>query len=249
MIVDSHQHLGRSMFSGVVTTEGDLLEAMDRCGVDVALVMPQPTLEDIRAVHDQIAQAAERNRGKLFGMASINPWWPEAEYQAEARRTVRELGFVALKLHPLGHNIASNHSEADKVFRAASELGVPVIVHTGLGSPWALPSLCIPAARRYPRLPIVLAHAGWGLYSAEAIVAAEVCENLYLEPSWCPAYVARQMIDRFGASRVLFGSDHLTNLPVELAKYHALGLNAEALDAILGGTASALFGLPSRSQA
>src|SRR5262249_12928834 len=161
MIIDSHQHLGRSMFSGVVTTEHDLLGAMDAHGVDVALVMPQPTLDDIRAVHDAIAQAAGRSRGKLVGMASINPWWPEVDHRAGARRCVDTLGFVALKLPPLGHNIASNHAEADKVFRTASELGVPVIVHTGLGSPWALPSLCIPPARRYPRLPIVLAHAGW----------------------------------------------------------------------------------------
>jgi predicted TIM-barrel fold metal-dependent hydrolase len=245
MIVDSHQHLGRSMFSGTVTTEPELLGAMDRHGVDVALVMPQPTLEDIRAVHDRIADTVARNTGRLFGMASINPWWAEVDYQAEARRCIRQLGFVALKLHPLGHNIASNHAEADKVFRAASELGVPVIVHTGLGSPWALPSLTIPPARRYPGLPIILAHAGWGLYSAEAVVAAEVCDNLYLEPSWCPTYVARQMIDRFGAGRVLFGSDHVANLPVELAKYRALGLNADALDTVLGGTARAVFGLPS----
>jgi predicted TIM-barrel fold metal-dependent hydrolase len=245
MIVDSHQHLGRSMFSGVLTTEHDLLEAMTGHGVDVALVMPQPTLDDIRAVHDHIAGAVERHRGRLFGMASINPWWAEADYRAEAHRCIRELGFVALKLHPLGHNIASNHPEAGKAFRTAAELGVPVIVHTGLGSPWALPSLCIPPARRYPGLPIILAHAGWGLYSAEAMVAAEVCDNLYLEPSWCPTYAARQMIDRFGAGRVLFGSDHLTNLPVELAKYRALGLNASDLDAILGGTAQTLFRLPS----
>ena len=233
------------MFSGVVTTEGDLLEAMDRHAVDVALVMPQPTLEDIHGIHDQIAEAAERNRGRLFGMASINPWWAEADYQAEAHRCVRELGFVALKLHPLGHNIASNHPEADKAFRAAADLGVPLIVHTGLGSPWALPSLCIPPARRYPGLPVILAHAGWGLYSSEAIVAAEVCENLYLEPSWCPTYVARQMIERFGAGRVLFGSDHLTNLPVELTKYRALGLRAHELAAVLGGTARTLFRLNS----
>src|SRR5258708_5313851 len=101
MIIDSHQHLGRSMFSGVVTTEGDLLQAIQRHGVDVALVMPQPTLEDIRAVHDLIAEAVGRNPGRLFGMASINPWWGEADYRAEARRCVGDLGFVALKLHPL----------------------------------------------------------------------------------------------------------------------------------------------------
>jgi len=243
MVIDSHQHIGRSMFSGVVTTERDLLGAMDRHGVDVALVTPQPTLEDIRAVHDQIAGAVERNQGRLFGMASINPWWGEADYHAEARRCVRALGFVALKLHPLGHNLASNHPEADKAFRAAAELGVPLIVHTGLGSPWALPSLCIPPARRYPGLRVILAHAGWGLYSSEAMVAAEVCENLYLEPSWCPGYIARQMVERFGAGRVLFGSDHLTNLPVELTKYRSLGLSADELAGVLGNTARVIFPL------
>jgi predicted TIM-barrel fold metal-dependent hydrolase len=243
MIVDSHQHLGRSMFSGVVTAEDDLIGAMDRHGVDAALVMPQPTREDIRQVHDRIAGAAARHRGRIFGMASINPWWPEADYLAEARRCIGVLGFVAIKLHPLGHNLASNHPEADKVFRAAAELGVPVIVHTGLGSPWALPSLCIPPARRHPELPIILAHAGWGLYSAEAMVAAEVCPNIYLEPSWCPSYAVRAMIDRFGAGRVLFGSDHLSNLPVELVKYRSIGLHDEALSSVLGGTARAIFRL------
>jgi hypothetical protein len=120
---------------------------------------------------------------------------------------------------------------------------VPVIVHTGLGSPWALPSLCIPPARRYPHLPVILAHAGWGLYSAEAVVAAEVCPNLYLEPSWCPAYAARQMIDAFGVGRVLWGSDHLSNIAVELAKYRSIGLSDDELAGVLGGTARAVFSL------
>jgi predicted TIM-barrel fold metal-dependent hydrolase len=246
VIVDSHQHLGRSMFSGVETTEAELQQAMERHSVDIALVMPQPTLDDVRPIHDRIAAFAASHR--IFGMASINPWWPDTEYAAEARRCVHDLGFVALKLHPLGHNIAPTHSEAEKVFRSAAELGVPVIVHTGLGSPWALPSLCIPPARHYPQVPIVLAHAGWGVYSAEAIVAAEVCPNIYLEPSWCPTYMVRQMIDRFGAGRVLFGSDHLTNLPVELVKYRSIGLSDIELSAVLGGTARTVFKLPVRKE-
>ena len=158
---------------------------------------------------------------------------------------MEQLGFVGLKLHPLGHNIAPNHKSADKVFRVAAELGVPVIVHTGLGTPWSLPSLCIPPARRYPQLPVILAHAGWALYSCEAFVAAEVCPNILLEPSWCPTYVARKMIDQFGADRVLFGSDHVTNLPVELTKYRSIGLTDEQRAMVLGGTAGAVFPLAS----
>jgi len=244
MIVDSHQHLGRSMFSGVETTEDELLEAMDRHGVEVSLVMPQPTHDDLRDYHDRIAESAARHPGRLHGMASISPWWSDNEYEVEATRCVRELGFVAIKHHPLGHNVAPNAPTSDKVFRAAALLGVPVIVHTGLGTPWSLPALCIPPARKYPQVKIVLAHAGWGVYSAEAVVAAEVCDNIYLEPSWCPTYVALGMIRKFGAQRVLFGSDHLTNLPVELTKYRSIGLDEAELASVLGGTAREVFPLP-----
>jgi predicted TIM-barrel fold metal-dependent hydrolase len=244
-IIDSHQHLGTSLFSGVETTEDQLLKAMKQHQVDVALVMPQPTRDPIRPIHDAIAAAVARHPGRLCGMASIDPWWSDGEYQAEARRCVEQLGFVGLKLHPLGHNIAPSHAAADKVFRSAAELAVPVIVHTGLGTPWSLPSLCIPPARRYPQLPIILAHAGWGIYSPEAFVAAEVCPNILLEPSWCPTYVAQKMIGQFGADRVLFGSDHVTNLPVELTKYRSIGLDQQQLASVLGGTARSVFPLRS----
>ncbi len=243
MIIDTHQHLGRSMFSGVETTEAELVQALTDNGVDTALIMPQPTLDEIEPIHDRIASACVRHPGRLAGMASINPWLPEADYAAEARRCVRDLGFVAIKLHPLGHNLPPTHPQAEKVFRQAAELGVPVIVHTGLGAPWALPSLCIPPARKYRGVSVILAHAGWGIYSAEAMVAAEVCDNIWLEPSWCPSYMARQMIDRFGADRVLFGSDHLSNLPVELVKYRSIGLAAGDLDKVLGLNAQRVFPL------
>ena len=243
MIIDTHQHLGRSMFSGVETTETDLLKAMDESGIDVALAMPQPTLENIPHYHDRIAKAAREYEGRIVGMASISPWCSDEDYEAEARRCVEQLEFVALKLHPLGHNIAADHGEADKVFRCARDLEVPVIVHTGLGTPWSLPSLCIPAARRYPELPIILAHAGWGVYSSEAMVAAEVCENVLLEPSWCPAYAVRKMIDSFGAERILFGSDHLTNIPVELTKYRSIGLTDEQLSIVFEKNPQRFFSL------
>jgi hypothetical protein len=122
-------------------------------------------------------------------------------------------------------------------------LDVPVIVHTGLGVPWSLPSLSIPQARRHPQLPIILAHAGHGLYTDEAYVAASECPNIYLEPSWSPVHKVKWLIDKLGAARILFGSDLPGNVPVELAKYRALGLSAEDLSRCLGGTCTKLFRL------
>ena len=46
-------------------------------------------------------------------------------------------------------------------------------------------ALRIPAARKYPSLKIILAHAGFAVFTAETQVAATVCDNLYLETSWC----------------------------------------------------------------
>jgi predicted TIM-barrel fold metal-dependent hydrolase len=244
-IVDTHGHLGPSPTgSSGETTEAEVLAAMDEQGVATTLVMPQSLQPDERAVHDRVARFAGANPGRIFGMASISPLWDEADYLAEARRCVRDLGFVALKLHPGSYNTSPVLPRAEKCFRAAAELGVPLIVHTGLGAPAALPSLIIPRARQFPDLPIVLAHAGFVAYADEAIVTAQECPNVYLEPSWCQYYQARKMIAAIGSGRMVMGSDHPPNLAVELAKWRATGIAEEDLRAVLSETPRRLFGLP-----
>ncbi|MBI3972271.1 MAG: amidohydrolase [Chloroflexi bacterium] len=243
--VDTHGHLGPSPTGSTgETTEVEVLEAMEANGVTTTLVMPQSLQPDERASHDRIARFVEANPGRIFGMASISPLWDEATYFAEARRCVRELGFKALKLHPGSYNTAPTQPRAEKCFRAAVELSVPLIVHTGLGAPAALPSLIIPRARQFPDLPIVLAHAGFVAYADEAVVAAQVCPNIYLEPSWCQYYQAKKMVAAIGSERMLMGSDHPPNLAVELAKWRATGISEDDLANVLGRTARRLFRLP-----
>jgi predicted TIM-barrel fold metal-dependent hydrolase len=244
-IVDTHGHLGPSPTgSSGETTEEEILAAMAAQGVATTLVMPQSLQPDERVVHDRIARFVAAAPGRIFGMASISPLWEEGAYYAEARRCVRGLGFKALKLHPGSYNTAPTQPRAEKCFRAAVELGVPLIVHTGLGAPPALPSLIIPRARQFPDLPIVLAHAGFVAYADEALVAAQECPNVYLEPSWCQYYQARRMVAAIGSARMLMGSDHPPNLAVELAKWRATGIGEEDLATVLGRTPRRLFRLP-----
>lgn len=139
------------------------------------------------------------------------------------------------------HLASPTMENANKVFDTAEDLGVPVIVHTGLGVPLAMPSLCIPQARHHPQLPIILAHAGYGEYSAEGSVVPSECPNVNLEPSWCPVTEVRTMIRHHGAERVLFESDHPDNVPVELAKYRAAHLSEHELAECLSGTDERLF--------
>lgn len=242
-IIDTHTHHGRSNLSGWLVSGEQLLETMEAHGIDASLVMPHAVTDDARAEHDMVAALCQRHPDRFFGIANLSPVRPDSEYRGEIKRCVQDLGFVAVKLNPMQHLTSPLMSNADKVFAISAELDVPVIVHTGLGSPWALPALSIPRAQAYPDLPIVLAHAGSAQYAADAYVAALVCPNIYLEPSWCPVTEVRRWVKSIGAKRLMFGSDNPFNAPVELAKYRALDLSEEDLAWCLGRTANQVYKL------
>lgn len=242
-IIDTHTHLGVSKLSGLTITEDDLLNAMNIHGVEVALVMPHAVTNDYIAAHQAVEGLCNRYPGRFRGIVNLSPLLNESEYHQKASHYVRDLRFVALKLNPQQHLASPLMKNSEKVFNTADELGVPVIVHTGLGAPWALPSLCIPQAKRHPNIAIILAHAGHAIYTAEAYVAAIECANIYLEPSWCTIYDLNWLISEVGADRILFGSDLPENLPIELAKYRNAKMKEEELALCLGGTAARVFRL------
>ncbi len=243
-IIDTHVHLGVSKFSGVGTTEEAILAAMEKYKVQTSLVMPQPTLEDVSTVHAAIAEMSRQHPGRIYGMVSLDPWMDEEDYGNQLRTCVEEYGFVALKLHPMGHNISPLSPRCEKLYEAAGRYRLPVLVHTGMGTPFSLPSLLIEPAGRYPDVTFILSHAGFAIYTDEAIVAAKTRDNIILEPSWCPTYSVRKMVDQLGAERIVMGSDHISNLPVELAKYDAIGLSDEQLEQIYLRNPQRIFGLP-----
>jgi predicted TIM-barrel fold metal-dependent hydrolase len=243
MIIDAHSHLGYSEIFSAGVTEETLLDTMAANGIDVSVVMPAAGADPV-ATHDAIADLCARNPERIFGMVSMTPLIGRDAYVHEARRCVSELGFKAIKLHPQAHAVSPTLPVSDVVFETAAELGVPVMVHTGSGAPFALPSLLIRRARQYPDLKIILAHAGFAIYSEEAIVAAEVCDNIYLEPTWCIAGDIRRMVRSLGPERVMFGGDLPTNVPVELTKYRTLDLTDEEREWCLWRSARDVFALP-----
>jgi uncharacterized protein len=220
-----------------------MLRRMEECKVDATIVQPYPGAKNACQTHDRIAEMCARHPGRFFGLASLTPHGDYDAYRREVERCVKDLHFVGLKLHTIGHGVNPLSEDGDRVFATAHALGIPAMVHTGPGVPFALPSLCIPAARKYPGLKIILAHAGFAVFSAEAQVAASVCGNLYLETSWCIGEDIRWMISTIGPERVMLGADLPSNVPVEIAKYGALDLAPEVYDRVMGGTAVEVFHL------
>lgn len=243
MLIDAHAHLGTCRVFQADQRPDGLLRAMDAAGVDAAVVQPFPGSPDARSDHDMIAQTAADHPGRLFGLASLNPHTDEAAYRAEIRRCVEDLGFVAVKLHTIGHAVSPGSDDANLVMRTAADLGVPVMIHTGPGVPFAEPAAWIPMARQYPAVTVILAHAGASLYTAPAIVAAQLCENVVLETSWCNPQNIRAAINTLGSEKVLFGSDMLFNIAAELAKYHSIDLTSDELRNVFAASAQRVFRL------
>ncbi len=244
-VVDAHAHLGGCCVFDNNTTEEELVFRMEESGIDATIVQPYPGAKEAAKVHDRIAEMCAKHPGRFFGMVSLSPHGDHDAYRREVERCVKDLDFVGLKLHTIGHGVDPLSKDGDLVFATGHDLGIPVMVHTGPGIPFALPALCIPAARKYPGLKIILAHAGWSIFSAEAQVAASVCGNLYLETSWCLGEHIRWMISTIGPERVMLGADLPSNVPVELAKYKALNLEPDVYAQVIGGTAIEVFNLSS----
>jgi predicted TIM-barrel fold metal-dependent hydrolase len=246
MIVDAHTHLGRDyVFEEDFTTER-LLNGMKTGNVDASIVQPGTTfdLKIVKEQHNYIAELAKKMPKRIFGMANPSPHLPTEDYRKELKRCVEDLGFVAVKLHPLAHAVNPNSSVGRKVFLAASNLGIPVMVHTGAGVPWALPSAIIPIAKEFQNLKIVLAHCGSSIFSGEAGLAAQLCPNVYLETSWLPNFSIYGYCKSIGADRVMLGSDSGENVATELVKYRTMSLSEDELEWCLGKTAIKVFNLP-----
>lgn len=248
-ILDAHAHLGYDVVFDEESTEEELLFWHERCGVSGAVVqpfVPRPYIEDTAAVHDRVAAFCAAHPGRYFGMASINPHLRHDAYEREAERCVRELGFVGLKLTPVAHAAHPGSRDGRHVFEVAAALGVPVMVHTGAGIPFADPSALEGVAGDFGGIPIILAHAGTDLFFAQALSLARRFEHVYLEPSWLSILNLNKALKTVGARKIMFSADHAVNLPVELAKYTTLLPDGPQLDRMLTGTAVEVFALGGR---
>ena len=241
---DTHAHVGAARHSGRRCTAEQMLAHMDRCGVDRAMLIPFPVVEDERAAHDEIGRAVMHWPDRFAGAACLYPYVDEAAFRGEVKRCRERYGFSALKLQPQYQPVNPLSTASDIVFGSARENGMAMICHTGAGAPFALPSLLMMPARRFPDLKIVVAHCGGGVYVSEAIVAASFCPNIYLELSSLMPHHVLEVLRHVPAGRLMAGSDLPESLETEIGKIIGLDVSVEDRRDMLWGTAARVFGEP-----
>ena len=82
-LYDTHTHIGQAHHSGRTCTAQQMLAVMDRTGVDRALLIPFPVVEDFREQHNLIAEAVRQYPDRFAGSACLPPFIPLAEFQDE----------------------------------------------------------------------------------------------------------------------------------------------------------------------
>ena len=176
-------------------------------------------------------------------MASINPHFFPEDYDKEAFRCVKELGFVAIKITPIAHACHPSSKDAYHVYEVCRELKVPLMIHTGNGIPFADPTSVYQGAKDHPDVTVILAHAGSESFHQQARLLAKKLDNVFLEPSWCGTNAVKRMIQEVGCSKILFSSDNLDQIPVELAKYRQIVRNEDDLENVMWRNANRIFRL------
>ena len=147
-----------------------MLRAMDSAGIDRTLLIPFPVVEDYRREHDLIADAVRSHPDRFAGTACLNPFVPENEFREGSQALPRgpRIPGAEVPAPVSGPSTLCPH-RSDFLFETALDNRLVLVCHTGAGAPYALPSLFIHPARRFPDLRIVLGHAGGGIYALEAI--------------------------------------------------------------------------------
>lgn len=241
-IYDTHVHLGDALHSGRKHSAEMLLADMDRCGIERSLAIPFPMVRSYKEAHDAIGAAVRDHPDRFTGAACLDPHVGESNFRDEVRRCTQEYGFRALKFQPQFQPMDPSSSRAGFIFETALENRLALVVHTGAGLPYALPSLLMLPARKYPELKIVVAHCGGGgLLFQDAIVAAVFCPNIYLELSTLMPSHVLHVLREVPPEKLMIGSDLPENLDIEIGKIVNLQTSDDVKKEILWATAERVF--------
>lgn len=249
MIIDVHVHLGWDYTFDEGFTREELVEKRETYNVDIQIVQPGSChdIDSVRGQHDAIAGLCREYPGSFYGMANPSPHLEPSLYEEEIRRCVEGLGFIAIKLHPMAFGVNPGSKSGRRAFDAARTCGIPVMVHTGAGIPFAGPINLLQLAREYSDVSIIMAHCGQIIFSNEAAAVFNECPNVYGDTSWSPGFILRSWMRNYGP-RLMLGSDHADNTGTEIAKVRTTGFTEDEQASIFHGTAMEVFKLTDKGE-
>lgn len=241
-----------------IATAEDLIDSMDRDGVDMSVVVNYSwaTHELCVATNNYILESVARYPQRLIGFCAVNSYVDDvslAEIErcagagargiGELRPDTQSLDFTdGDLLNPFVELLHKHHLIA--LTHASEPVG-----HSYDGKGAATPGLLYGFLAHFRDLPVVCAHWGGGLpfYTLMPEVR-EALENVYYDTAASPFLyrpeIYRHVAQLVGAGKILFGSDYPV-LPAGrlLREIDAAGLPAADRAGILSGNARRLLNI------
>lgn len=235
MLIDFHTHIFPekiakrteellSTNSGIQPACGNTLEglraSMAACGVDYSVTLPIATRpEQTEHINDAAIALLEEDGVISFG--SIHPHY--SAYREELRR-LRSSGIRGIKLHPDYQDFFIDDPEVRPVLQDALDLGLIVVVHTGVDlgkeSPYrATPKRCAEFLRHTDSPNMVFAHMG-GYLQWDETMEYLAGKNCYFDTAFSlkkrmGAAQFVELVRAHGADRILFATDSPWQSPRE----------------------------------
>ena len=237
----------------------ELLRLMDREGVERAALINYVAPEIMgfdASTNDWIARYVRGREDRLVAVGSVHPRHA-GDAGAETRR-IFELGIRMLKIHP-PHQLFAANAYLDglpglgEVYAEAERAGRPVMIHTGTSifpgarNRFADPMAVDDVAVDFPRLKIILAHAGRPLYTDTAAFLARRHPNVHLDLSGIPPKKLLEYLPRLEelSDRCLWGTDYpspgVASMKKNVQDFLALPLSEAARKQVLWDNAAALI--------
>ncbi|HEY0140859.1 MAG TPA: amidohydrolase family protein [Thermoanaerobaculia bacterium] len=255
-MIDDPSHAGAKE---ILDTPGSLLRFLDEQEIEriccINYVSPD-VMGFTRDVNDWIASYTKDHRDRLLPVGSVNPLH-EIDVRSEIRR-VLDLGIRMIKIHPPHQLFSPNAYRGElwqlaEIYRECEERRVPVMFHTGTSvfprarNVFADPMPIDDVAIDFPKLPIILAHAGRPLYGETAYFLARRHPNVFVDLSGIPPKALNRYFPYVQqlADKVLWGTDWpspgVVSPSRNVADFRALGLGEDVERKVLWENATKLF--------
>ncbi|MDD2413727.1 MAG: amidohydrolase family protein [Eubacteriaceae bacterium] len=228
MVIDTHIHVFPDMLCPKVVdhmakespisphTDGSIhqvIKNMNECGVDYGIMMPIVTNPNSQKNVNDYACFVQHHYSQFFALGSVHP--DASDWKEELKR-IKQMGLYGIKLHPDDQGFFMDDKQVYPLYEKIQELELPILFHTGYdpASPHvihATPSMIISVARDFPDLTVIAAHTGAYAFFDLPLDYYEKIDNLYFDTAIAPYTISpqfyRRIINQYGASRFLFGTD------------------------------------------
>lgn len=198
----------------------------------------------VQPIDDFIAGEVKKHPQFIgFGAMHQDYESPEAEIDRMA-----SMGLRGIKMHPDSQEVYIDDPRMMEIYDICEEKGMRLVLHCGdIRSDYSHPKHLVNVLHEFPELTIDAAHFGGWLvfdYALEYLRDESCFMDIASSMMILGPQRTRELIEIYGADRILFGADFPTWSPAEeLEHFRALGLSRKEEELILWHNAERFLGM------